>query len=393
MKIHLVLAEKWPSLKKDIAYAEHYLKTLNVSITTETKNVDVSNPDVYDTDLSWSFLKLTQTKSLKAAFIFGAASPKYQAEVDCVGLLVAKDRALEEDYLWGQHQTLGTKQILEIYCQDKDTKRYGHRLDAYVIIHEIFHALAKHHNVPDTLHEYQDDKNNKTHDAYRQILLTRIIKSPMGLLPRVQDAADKLVAYAESIGTPIRITEGFRSNERQNELYRQRPRVTNARGGESTHNYGVAFDVVFRKEGYDATAAQWKVIADFAKTLGLSWGGDWSAFVDKPHFEMMFGKSIKAFQENAIDWYKYYDRFPVFERDLYYGIEGEDVRELQRFLNRNGFKVSWWGAGSPNMETPNFGPATQRALIRFQDAEGIEPAAGYFGPITRKVLRERYKIN
>jgi glycosyltransferase involved in cell wall biosynthesis len=39
--------------------------------------------------------------------------------------------------------------------------------------------------------------------------------------------------------------------------------------------------------------------------------------------------------------------------------------------------------GSQGNETTKFGPATKAALIKYQKAKGISPAAGYFGPKTR----------
>ena len=73
-------------------------------------------------------------------------------------------------------------------------------------------------------------------------------------------------------------------------------------------------------------------------------------------------------------------------RDLDQGMTGEDVRALQALLNADGYAVASTGAGSPGNETTYFGPATQAAVIRFQLARGISPAAGYVGPITRKAL-------
>ena len=72
-----------------------------------------------------------------------------------------------------------------------------------------------------------------------------------------------------------------------------------------------------------------------------------------------------------------------FTRSLTVGSKGADVKELQKFLNSQGFTVSSSGAGSSGNETENFGPATKAALIKFQAAKSISPAAGYFGPITR----------
>ena len=73
----------------------------------------------------------------------------------------------------------------------------------------------------------------------------------------------------------------------------------------------------------------------------------------------------------------------LFARDLELGMENIDVRELQKFLNANGFAVATSGAGSPGSETTYFGSLTQTALARYQAAQGINPPAGYFGPITR----------
>lgn len=72
-----------------------------------------------------------------------------------------------------------------------------------------------------------------------------------------------------------------------------------------------------------------------------------------------------------------------FTRDLKLGSTGIDVRVLQAWLNAHGYPVATSGAGSPGNETSYFGVLTQSAVKRFQVANGITPAAGYFGPITR----------
>jgi chitodextrinase len=73
----------------------------------------------------------------------------------------------------------------------------------------------------------------------------------------------------------------------------------------------------------------------------------------------------------------------AFSRNLTIGTKGDDVRQLQRFLNGAGFRVAASGAGSPGLESTTFGPATRSALARYQSSKGIVPAAGYFGPATR----------
>jgi peptidoglycan hydrolase-like protein with peptidoglycan-binding domain len=62
------------------------------------------------------------------------------------------------------------------------------------------------------------------------------------------------------------------------------------------------------------------------------------------------------------------------------------TRDLQRFLNTNGFPVALTGPGSLNNETGVFGTRTRQALMRFQKANGIVPALGIFGPITKAFI-------
>lgn len=76
----------------------------------------------------------------------------------------------------------------------------------------------------------------------------------------------------------------------------------------------------------------------------------------------------------------------IFTHNLYTGINDEDVRVLQKFLNSQGYLVSSSDAGSLGNETTYFGSATKSAVIRFQNAHNILPAVGYVGPITRNLL-------
>lgn len=82
----------------------------------------------------------------------------------------------------------------------------------------------------------------------------------------------------------------------------------------------------------------------------------------------------------------------VFLRTLKMGMSGEDVRELQKFLNTDSeTSVSLSGAGSLGNETNYFGTATHRALIAFQEKYrmdilsplGLTQRTGVFGLKTR----------
>ena len=81
-----------------------------------------------------------------------------------------------------------------------------------------------------------------------------------------------------------------------------------------------------------------------------------------------------------------------FTRTLKLGMRGEDVRSLQIFLNADvETRVAETGVGSNGNETDYFGPATKRALIKFQEkyrAEiltpiGLVSGTGIFGAKTR----------
>ncbi|HEY4497207.1 MAG TPA: peptidoglycan-binding domain-containing protein, partial [Candidatus Paceibacterota bacterium] len=77
---------------------------------------------------------------------------------------------------------------------------------------------------------------------------------------------------------------------------------------------------------------------------------------------------------------------PAFNRTLSVGMRHTDVKALQQLLNADSAtKVSSTGAGSPGNETEYFGPATERAVKKFQEKNGLEPV-GIVGPKTRAAL-------
>ncbi|AIQ54558.1 M15 family metallopeptidase [Paenibacillus sp. FSL R7-0331] len=129
------------------------------------------------------------------------------------------------------------------------------------------------------------------------------------LHPVVVAAAVALIERSYARGVQIIITQGYRSKAEQDGLYAQgrtKPGsiVTNARGGYSYHNYGLAVDfALLLPDGYSASwdmkrdgdkdgIADWQEVAQQAKALGFEWGGDWMSFKDYPHFQMSFGLSI-----------------------------------------------------------------------------------------------------
>ncbi len=117
-------------------------------------------------------------------------------------------------------------------------------------------------------------------------------KSIATLLKEVQPIARALVQKSASYGIQIKIISGLRSYAEQDELYAQgrtKPglKVTNARGGHSNHNFGIAFDFgVFEGSKYLTASEKYKAVGVLGMDLGLEWGGNWKTIVDQPHFQL-----------------------------------------------------------------------------------------------------------
>ncbi|MFF2016618.1 M15 family metallopeptidase [Paenibacillus sp. NPDC058177] len=130
-----------------------------------------------------------------------------------------------------------------------------------------------------------------------------------GLNPAVLVGANTLIERSFAKGVPIIISQGLRTFAEQNALYaqgRSKPGniVTNARGGFSYHNYGLAIDFALllpdgkgiswdmKRDGNGNKIADWQEVVQEAKQLGFEWGGDWTSFKDYSHLQIAYGLSI-----------------------------------------------------------------------------------------------------
>lgn len=113
----------------------------------------------------------------------------------------------------------------------------------------------------------------KLHPAYEQRLLLafRIMK--------------------EKHGYDMAILEGYRSPERQNLLAALGPGVTNAAAYQSWHQYGLAADCAFMRDGKIVISEKdpwamrgYQLYGQVAESLGLTWGGRWK-MMDLGHTE------------------------------------------------------------------------------------------------------------
>ena len=96
-------------------------------------------------------------------------------------------------------------------------------------------------------------------------------------------------------GITIIVTQGLRTVEEQNMLYRQGREypgkiVTNARGGYSWHCFGLAVDCAplnpDNSIDWNAQHPQWKRMEEAGVALGLTSGANWLRLKDAPHFQL-----------------------------------------------------------------------------------------------------------
>ncbi len=124
------------------------------------------------------------------------------------------------------------------------------------------------------------------------------------LHPSVRNEVIKIIEECDAAlngRAKIRITQGLRTFKEQDGLYaigRTLPgkKVTNAKAGQSIHNYGLAVDICLMIDGKiaswdtvkdwdnDKVADWYECVKIFAK-YGWDWGGNWKTFKDLPHFE------------------------------------------------------------------------------------------------------------
>ena len=126
------------------------------------------------------------------------------------------------------------------------------------------------------------------------------------LVEPVQSRARAFVAACKKQGIDILITSTYRDYESQNALYAQGRtkagrRVTNARGGQSWHNFRCAFDFVPLVNG----KAQWNDLRTFrkcgeiAESVGLEWAGRWKSFPEMAHCQYTGGKTLAQLRAGA----------------------------------------------------------------------------------------------
>lgn len=139
------------------------------------------------------------------------------------------------------------------------------------------------------LERYQVDK--------RQTRFT-YVNGPMFFL------GQKIVKAMEDAGYPAKISECYRSPERQQELYAKGrtspgPVVTKALAFQSAHQFWEAVDIIHPERGWDVTPEYWETLAACVRIVADRFGvslnhGHYWSFKDSAHIELADWKSQKA---------------------------------------------------------------------------------------------------
>ena len=128
-------------------------------------------------------------------------------------------------------------------------------------------------------------------------------KSLDDLHPRVKALAERFIVACAEQGIKVIITSTYRDRESQDALYAQGrtkpgPVVTNAKAGQSFHNYKLAFD--FAPIVNDAVP--WNDVklftrcGEIAESVGLDWAGRWKSFKELAHCQYTGGLSLAELQ-------------------------------------------------------------------------------------------------
>jgi peptidoglycan L-alanyl-D-glutamate endopeptidase CwlK len=123
-----------------------------------------------------------------------------------------------------------------------------------------------------------------------------------GVAPRLQFKARQLESELQAMGIPIQFRDGYRSDAEQNAIPSSN---TNAKAGQSYHNFGLAVDcyvglrdglgkkflVPYTPDLWGVTTeaqADYLRMGEAGEKLGLRWGGRWPK-PDRPHFQLTVG--------------------------------------------------------------------------------------------------------
>lgn len=225
--------------------------------------------------------------------------------------------------------------------------------------------------------------------------------------PRLVEKLNQLVTVCKNNGISIEFSSGYRSFAEQDKLYAQgrtEPgmKVTNARGGYSQHNWGIAADFYLdmdvdgdgtkSDDAFNNNSGLFDKVGKLAGTVGLGWGGNWTSPKDRPHLYLPDWGDTPTPLRNTYGTYEKFKAtwgtssgslsgsagstnsgFPLEKGDT-----GSNVTWAQQRLNVHGASLDVDGI---------FGSATDAAVRAFQSAHGLD-VDGIIGTNTKATLEK-----
>lgn len=134
------------------------------------------------------------------------------------------------------------------------------------------------------------------------------------LIPKAQTEARKFLKLCSDTGKDVRIISGTRTYNEQDGIYAQgrtKPGlvVSRAKGGQSNHNFGIAWDIgIFNNGTYSTNDSEYIALAEIIlpQINTLEWGGNWHSLKDNPHYQ------LKAVSENVAAIRALFEKGEVF---------------------------------------------------------------------------------
>ena len=310
-------------LEKTLGEVKDWFKERGTKINFETpKEIPLDESSDY----------LYKKGSIEPKFLQAISEQGYDGTV----LFVNKSKAKEKSTLRGQQtsRTMWGKYtgLIEIYSEQEKYVRYVNiesgsdwfitarnkvrsylPHDTYVLIHEVLHDLEEKYLRTNKLHSHiRAGKFEEYAQHIVDLVSTGTGKdngivdlTGFGLRPLVEKKVKAIFTFMALMGYPMRAIEGKRSCDKQNELYNKVPKVTNAKCGESFHQYGVAVDCNFLQYGWLAPSHVWWIFGRVAEYYGFEWGGKWDDPVDNPHIQLVLNYDIDDFISKKVDYKRY----------------------------------------------------------------------------------------
>lgn len=115
--------------------------------------------------------------------------------------------------------------------------------------------------------------------------------------PEIDDFGRLLVKRMRRLDVPMFVATLYRGRDDQNSAYVLGN--SNAKWGQSAHNFGRAVDVIHGTKGWNLSRQEWSIIGHVGKELAeqrglkVTWGGDWKRPWDPAHWELTDWRTLK----------------------------------------------------------------------------------------------------